>query len=316
MLSPNSRRALYVVCFGVMALLAILAASLASKPSTSQGATPTAEAPTPDPAWEQLMGLSVQARKTGQVQEAQRLLERAESLAATFGPHDMRRAHTRMGLAEFHLWGGRPQLAERAYREAVAIGEAARGPAHPDLISLLEGLVNFYFYRDRYDEAVPLFARILDIVRASSPRDTHEEARRLRNLAQAEQRRGHAAAATSGYLEALKLIEGSPQARPGELAEYLLAAAENHLVCGSPGLAKPLAARSLGLMETLAGPDALDVVPHLGTLAQANMETGEPARAVELYERVIAILERVSGPGHSDLAPFEAKLRHAQKMRP
>lgn len=312
---PNSRRALYAACFGAMALLAVVAARLASKPSASQGATLTTEAPSSDPTWEQLMGRSVQARKAGHVQEAQRLLERAESLAATFGRHDMRRAHTRMGLAEFHLWGGRPQLAERAYQQAVAIGEAAVGLAHPDLISLLEGLANYYFYRDRYDEAVPLLARILNIVRSTRPRDPHEEARRVRNLAQVEQLRGHDEAATAGYLEALELIEGSPQVNPGELAEYLQAAAENHLACGKPALAKPLAARSLGLMEMLAGADALDVVPHLATLAHAHMETGEPARAAGLYERAIAILEPISGPGHADLAPFEARLRHAQQMR-
>src|SRR5687768_13615206 len=142
---PNARRALYVGCFAALALVAIIATGLAAKPSATQGAAPTGAVPSSQPTWEQLMGRSVQARKAGAIRESEMLLQQAVNVAETFGPHDMRRAHTRMGQAEFYLWSERPELAEQAYKEAVTIGEATGGPEHPEMISLLEGLTNFYY---------------------------------------------------------------------------------------------------------------------------------------------------------------------------
>jgi tetratricopeptide (TPR) repeat protein len=173
------------------------------------------------------MGRSVQARKAGAVRDAESLLEQAVILAATFGPHDMRRPHTRMAQAEFHLWSGHPELAEQAYKEAVTIGESTGGPDHPEMVSLLEGLANFYYYRERYDEVAPIYARILEIVRVATPYDPHEEARRLRNLAQVHQLRGKYAEAEPHFLRALRLIEESPKRSPEEVAEYLQAAARS-----------------------------------------------------------------------------------------
>jgi tetratricopeptide (TPR) repeat protein len=302
--STNARRALYTVCFTALALLAIIAAGLGAKPPATQGAALTGVAPSPEPKWEQLMGRSVQARKAGAIREAEILLQQAANLAAAFGPHDMRRAQTRMGQAEFYLWSGQPVLAEQAYKEAVTIGEATGGADHPEMVSLLEGLANFYYYRERYDEVVPIFTRILEIVRVATPHDPHEEARRLRNLAQVHQLRGKYAEAESQYLQALRLVEASAQRSPAEVAEYLQATAECYRAWGKAKLAEPLAARALELMESLAGPDTLDVVPHLKTLAEVRMDAGEPQRAAGLYERALAIVERVSGAEHSDLEPF------------
>src|SRR5687767_2306652 len=104
MANPNARRVLYVVGFAALALAAIIAAGLSSGQQATQGAAPTGAAPSSAPTWEQLMGRSVQARKAGAVREAEILLEQAVIVAASFGPHDMRRPHTRMAQAEFHLW--------------------------------------------------------------------------------------------------------------------------------------------------------------------------------------------------------------------
>jgi tetratricopeptide (TPR) repeat protein len=95
----------------------------------------------------------------------------------------------------------------------------------------------------------------------------------------------------------------------------LQAAAECYRAWRKPGEAEPLAARALELIEGVAGPTALDVVPYLETLAKATMETGRPQRAVVLYERAIAIVERVSGTEHSDLAPFLLGLSGALRMQ-
>ena len=169
----NARRALYGAGFCILILAAILAVRPGVEPSTMQGAAPTGDAPSPAPDWQQLMGRSVQARKAGAIHEAQQLLQQAVNLAATFGPHDMRRAHTRSGLAEFHLWSGQPELAELEYKEAVSIGEATGGANHPEMISLLEGLANFYYCRERDDEVRPIQSRILEIIRGTTPRDPH-----------------------------------------------------------------------------------------------------------------------------------------------
>ncbi len=207
---PNARRALYVLCFAALAVVAIIATGLGARPSDTQGAAPTGVAPASEPKWEQLMGRSVQARTAGAVREAEMLLQQATNLAESFGPHDMRRAHTRMGQAEFYLWSGQPQLAVQAYKEAVSIGVATGGADHPEMVSLLEGLANFHYYREHYDEVAPLYARILEIVRVANPHDPHEEARRLRNLAQVHQLRAKYAEAESQFLHALRLIEASP----------------------------------------------------------------------------------------------------------
>jgi tetratricopeptide (TPR) repeat protein len=300
----SKRRALYVVGFAASASLAIFAAGLASQSPAAQGAAESNVERAPDLTWEELMGQSVKSRKAGAIRESKNFLERATALANTFGPRDMRRAHTRMGLAEFLLWTGDPVAAEAAYKDAVEIGETAGGPANPDLISLLEGLANFYYYRERYEEAAPIMARILQIVRSASVRDPHEEARRLRNLAQVHQLRGHHEQATPLHLEALKLVEASPLGSPAEIAEYLHAAAECYLAWGKAKLAEPLAIRALESMEADAGPETLGVVPYLETLAEVHVAAGEPARAVPLYRRAIVIVEAVYGTEHADLAPF------------
>jgi tetratricopeptide (TPR) repeat protein len=312
---PNLRRALYALGGVALALATIVAAHLSSEWRGTQGAAPTGAALSAKPTWEQLMGRSVQARKAGEVREAESLLEQAVILATTFAAHDLRRPHTRMAQAEFHLWSGRPDLAEEAYKEAVTIGESTAGADHPGMVSLLEGLANFYYYRERYDEVVPIHTRILKIVRLATPHDPHEEARRLRNLAQVHQLRGQYAQAAPHFLHALRLIETSPKRSPGEMAEYLQAAAECYRKWGKANLADPLAARALALIEELAGPDTLDVVPYLQTLAEVSADAGQPQRAVVLYERAIAIVERISGADHSDLAPYLRGLSDALRTQ-
>jgi tetratricopeptide (TPR) repeat protein len=299
---PNARRALRVVGFTALVLVAILAAGLVAKPPAPQGAAPATTSS--HPPWEQLMGRSVQARKAGDVREAERLLQQAVKVSEAFGPRDMRHAHTRMAQAEFYLWSGQPVLAEQAYKEAVNIGGASGGPDHPEMVSLLEGLSNFYYYRERYDEVAPIYARILQVVRVATPRDRHEEARRLRNLAQVHQLRGRYAEAEAPFLQALQLVETSPRRSAGEIAEYLQAAAECYRAWGKAKLAVPFAARALAMIEGLAGPDTLDVVPYLRTLAESRADAGESRQAVVLYKRAIAIVEQVYGAEHSDLTPF------------
>jgi tetratricopeptide (TPR) repeat protein len=310
----NGRRVPWVVGLGALTLM-VFVISLVSRPPASRATTPASAAPALAPTWEQLLGHSVQARKAGAVAESWDLLQRAVALARTFDAHDIRRARTRIAEAEFHLWSGQPQLAERAYTDAVALGETTAGPLHPEMVSLLEGLANFYYYRERYDEAAPLFSRILEIVRVANPYDSHEEARRTRNLAQLHQLRGGFAEAMPLYLHALQLVDESHQQYPGETAEYQQATATCYLAWGKAKLAMPHAARALASVESFAGTDALDVVPYLKTLADARLQAGEPASAARLYERAIAIVERISGAGNSDLAPYLSGLGAALRAQ-
>lgn len=309
-LMPQARGTLQVVYATALALMLVVA-FLVWRPGVVSGGARSGAPPAPIPSWEQLMGRSVQARKAGAIPEAEQLLQQAAALSASFDARDIRRAHTRLGFAEFYLWSDRPQLAEQAYLEAVAIGEAAAGPHHPETVSLLEGLANFYYYRNRYDEAAPIFMRILEIARTSHPHEPLEEARRLRNLARLEQLRNRHAEATSMFHEALRLVEATAQRSPSELAEYVQATAESYLAWQKPELARPLAERALHLAERLSGPDALDVVPYLRTLADAYLATDEPRAAMRIYERAIGILARISGPDHSDLDPFRSGVRAA-----
>jgi len=309
-----ARRALFVGCVAVLVLLAIIAAVPGSR-HDSTGAAPTGAAAPAGPSWEQLMGQSVQVRKAGEIREAEILLERATSLSETFDVHDMRRAHTRMGLAEFHLWNGQTELAEREYKEAVTIGAAAGGADHPEMIRLLEGLANFYAHRQRYDDAVPILTRILEIVRSARPRDPHEEARRLRSLAQVQQLRRHHSEALLLSMEAVRAVETSPDRSSDEIAEYLQAAAESYLTAGRARTAKPVAARALALMESLTGPESLAVVPYLKTLAEASMGSDDSRRAADLYRRAIIIVERTSGATHTDLEPFLSGLSSALRAQ-
>jgi tetratricopeptide (TPR) repeat protein len=313
--NPNVRRALYGVGFGALVLAAIVAASLGAKSSTVQSAASIGVTPSPALNWQQLIGRSVQVRKAGSIRDAEILLQQAANLAASFDPHDMRRAQTRLAQAEFYLWRGQPELAERTYKEAVAIGESSGGPVHPEMVSLWEGLANFYYYRDRYDDVVPIYSRILEIVRTATPHDPNEEARRLRNLALVYQLQGKHAQAESQFLEALRLVETSPKPFAGEVAEYLQAAAEGYRTWGKAKLAAPLAARALELVESHAGPNSLDVVPYLKTLADARLQAGEPRRAAGLYERAVVIVERISGAEHSDLEPYLLGLAAAQRAQ-
>lgn len=104
--------------------------------------------------------------------EAARLLERlASTYERVYGPQHPELAKTLLNLglarADLHQDEEARQLLERA----VAITERELAPSHPQHVRALATLANFYFARERYAEAAPLYRRLLALHAQGAPYD-------------------------------------------------------------------------------------------------------------------------------------------------
>ena len=259
--------------------------------------------------WQMLMYQSQRARRSGALDDAERLAGQALDLAGNFGPADACLAKSQVQMAEIYRQQGKTDLAEQTYKHAIASYEKAAGTNNPDLIMPLESLANFYYYtKVRYDQVASLYQRILDIVRAAPAPDPLEAARWERNLADVYHLQKQDAQAETFYKLALSTVETATNSSEGDKVQYLQALADLYRTGAKYDEAEDMAKRSLAIREKAIGPDAgpdaeLDVAVCCDSLAQIYLAWNKPDQAELFYNRSLPIVEKVAGAESPDLMP-------------
>jgi tetratricopeptide (TPR) repeat protein len=201
-------------------------------------------------------------------------------------------------------WEARGQFraAESLLRRALAIGERAHGPVHPEVAIRLNNLAGLLQATNQPVEAEPLYRRALDIDERSYGSDHPDVATDLNNLALLLQATNRLAEAEPLYRRVVAILE-SPLCHD----RSNLAGALNNLallLCDTdrPAEAVPLARRALEIFERTYGPSHPAVAAALNTLGALLRATDRPAEAVPLLRRSLAILERSLGPDQPNVA--------------
>jgi len=170
---------------------------------------------------------------------------------------------------------GRVEEAASLYKRAIAVGEKALGPEHPNLASILNNFGLLLSSQGRIREAASLHERAIAIIEKSGGRDHPNLASILKNLARLFQDEVHV----------LPIKRGLTRQPQGRLQE-----------------AVPLYERAIAVVEKSFGPEHPDLAATLNDLAAAHTFQRKVQEAMPLYERSIAISEKCFGPENSDLA--------------
>ncbi|WP_437841990.1 tetratricopeptide repeat protein [Sorangium sp. So ce1153] len=154
----------------------------------------------------------------------------------------------------------------------------------------------------RYDEALPLARRALELREQALGPEHPDVATSLDSLAALLWAKGDYAAAEPLYRRALAILEKALGPEHPDVAESLNNLAGLLQVRGDYTAAEPLYRRALAIREKALGPEHPDVAESLNNLAGLLQVRGDYAAAEPLYRRALAIREKALGPEHPDVA--------------
>ena len=173
--------------------------------------------------------------------------------------------------------------AEPLFKRALAIGEKALGPDHPDVATSLNNLAVLYRATGRYAEAEPLYQRALAIGEKALGPEHPDVATRLNNLAVLYQATGRYAEAEPLYQRALAIGEKALGPDHPDVATAL----NNLAVLYQATAATPRPSRSTSAPSPSArrrsAPTTPTSPPSLNNLAELYRATGRYAEAEPLY---------------------------------
>jgi tetratricopeptide (TPR) repeat protein len=242
-------------------------------------------------------------RERGRSAEAQRLHERALSIAErAFGPEHRESATSLNYLASVYwdqaLYGEARRIAERALR----ILERELGTDHPDVARSLNTLGLIHHEQGHYAEATPLHERAMVIRERAFGPDHADVARSRTNLAHVKLAQGRYREAHALYELSLKTWERAFGPDHPAISTALTNLGNVHYDSGRFAEALSLFERSLTISERTLGPDDPDLAIGLSNLASALIKQGRHSEALPLNERALTIWERTLGPDHPSLA--------------
>jgi CHAT domain-containing protein/tetratricopeptide (TPR) repeat protein len=153
-----------------------------------------------------------------------------------------------------------------------------------------------------YDQAEPLFQRVLAITEKSLGKDHLDVATSLNNLALFYKDQGKYDQAEPLYQRSLTIYEKSLGKDHPNVAAVLSNLAELYLLQRKYELAEPLYQRSLKIREKVSGKNHLDITGNLDNLARIYRFQDKYDKAESLYQRSLAIREKTLGKQHSLVA--------------
>jgi CHAT domain-containing protein/Tfp pilus assembly protein PilF len=154
----------------------------------------------------------------------------------------------------------------------------------------------------RYDEALPLVERALEIREKILGRDHLDVAEALHGLAVLYLIKDEYAKAEPLYQRALAVYEKALGPEHPSLARSLNNLAVLYWNRGEYVKAEPFARRALAIGENALGREHPNVAATLNNLAMLYSSRGDFAKAEPLYQRASAILESSLGPEHPNVA--------------
>src|SRR6266540_4067045 len=154
----------------------------------------------------------------------------------------------------------------------------------------------------KYDEALRLGERALEIREKRLGPDHLEVARSLNNLAHIYYIRGDYAKAEPLYQRALVIREKALGPDHLEVADSLNSLSTLYWMKGDYAKSELPQQRALAIREKMLGPDHPDLATSLNNVAGIYNFKGDYAKAEQLYQRSLAIREKALGPDHPGLA--------------
>jgi tetratricopeptide (TPR) repeat protein len=284
---------------GPLSLICVLVAlSMEASPLTS-----TNEAQQ----WEQLMTDTTRSlRVSNNVSGAMQLCEEALNIAGNFGPNDLRLSKSQVLRAEVYLWERKNDLAEQTFKLAISSCEKAAGSNDIALIDPLSSLANFYLSGvPRYDEVVPLYRRVLDIVQNAPVKNSRDIIMWSRNLGMIYQQMGRYAEAEPLYRQTVLLAEQNDAAW---LPYELLTTADFYRAWGKCAEAETHAKRALAIREKAVKADGnvdaqMDVAVCLNNLGAIYLAWSKPDQAESVFRRSLETVKPFMAEDQVDWIP-------------
>ena len=168
------------------------------------------------------------------------------------------------------------------------------------------------YNKDRYDEAIPLAKRALEIrERLLGPLDP-VVGDALENLGSLYLGKKNYYDALSLYKRALAIFEKASGPENAKVAGTLHQLGWLYYAQGDLPQAEESFKRSLAVREKALGPDHRDVAAALDMLAQFYQQQVKYSKAVDYYKRALAVKEKALGPNHKEVG--EAAMKCACAM--
>ena len=154
----------------------------------------------------------------------------------------------------------------------------------------------------KYDEALPLLERVLEVREKTLAQEDPLVADALHTLASIYRSKGDNARAEPLFRRALAIREKVLGEEHPDAAASLNSLAVLYRQTGDYDKAEPLFRRALVIREKVLGAEHPDVATSLSSFALLYREKGDYGKAETLYQRALAIREKAQGPEHPDLA--------------
>ncbi len=220
--------------------------------------------------------------------ECDRLVPHVASIARWIDAYDVNSepAGRLLGRTGWYLRErGRYTEAEGLLEQALAIGESALGPEHPEVAASLNRLGSTRWDQGRYAEAQAIHERALAIRERALGSDHPDVAQSLQNLGHTHWEQGRYAEAQPLYERALLICERALGRDHPAVANALEGLGNAHYSQGWYDTAMPLYERSLAIRERALGSDDPHVAHSLNNIANIHWEEGRYAEARPRYAR-------------------------------
>ena len=185
---------------------------------------------------------------------------------------------------------------------ALAVIGSSPVSAQMESFSALQQRIDQLHVSGKYDEAIPLAEKLLELTRGQKGEKHPHTATCLNTLATLYQAKGRYAEAEPLYKRSLTIREAELGNAHPEVATTVGNLAGLYRSLGRYVEAEPLYKRSLAIRETALGGLHTDVGTSLNNLALLYWAQGRYAEAEPLYKRSLAIHENAHGPDHPHVA--------------
>lgn len=227
---------------------------------------------------------------------------------------------TSLGMAESNA--GNLAAADSLLLRALAIREKVT-PRSLELAMTLHGLGTLRIAQSRYEDALALHARAVEIREAILGPDHLDLAVSLNGLALANKKLERYAEAIPLYERAIAVAERAVGVEHPFTAMFMNNLAGIRWMLGSFEESLELTQRALAIRERTLPPDHPDIVLSLQGLAILYEATGKPVEAEAMFRRALATLEKRYPPEHPEviglvnrLGVFLADAKKYEEARP
>ncbi len=247
-------------------------------------------------AW--LLLIEVRLRQ-GRLDDLDTLLAVAQAAAARSGDADTRRELDSV-VGNVHHTRGRFEAARASFQRA--LDDPALPPDHPKRALLLNNLGQAVDSLGRYEEALTLYSRSLDMLSTSLGSEHPRVATALGNVGAAQQALGRIDEAHDSFARSLAITERAYGPDHPEAAMALKNLAGTVRDRGDTPGALRLLERSLAIVERSMGPEHPMAAESLMGLGSARHDAGDFAGSRRDLLRALVIREKILGQEHPQVA--------------